>query len=79
MIDYMAYYHKCLEYQQAKMQGLKLYKMLLKLYESDDPNDINRIKELNNEVIEHNKICIELKEELDTIRARNTMDIVKGE
>ena len=77
-MDIVSYYILEMQYQEAKMKTLRKYKQLLEAYDnpamtSDD------ILELSYDIAAGNKVCLDLRDSLIRLTARNTTAIMKGE
>ena len=77
-MDVMSYYILEMQYQEAKMKTLKKYKQLLEAYDNPDMSS-DDILELSYDIAAGNKVCLDLRDSLMELTARNTTTIMKGE
>lgn len=77
-MDVMSYYILEMQYQEAKMKTLRKYKQLLEAYDNPDMSSDN-ILELSYDIAAGNKVCLDLRDSLMELTARNTTTIMKGE
>ena len=77
-MDVISYYILEMQYQEAKMKTLRKYKQLLEAY--DDPAmTSDDILDLSYDIAAGNKVCLDLRDSLMRLTARNTTTIMKGE
>lgn len=77
-MDVMSYYILEMQYQEAKMKTLRKYKQLLEAY--DNPTISSEdILDLSYDIAAGNKVCLDLRDSLMELTARNTTTIMKGE
>lgn len=77
-MDVMSYYILEMQYQEAKMKTLRKYKQLLEAYDNPDMSS-DDILELSYDIAAGNKVCLDLRDSLMELTARNTTTIMKGE
>ena len=77
-MDVMSYYILEMQYQEAKMKTLRKYKQLLEAYDNPDMSS-DDILELSYDIAAGNKVCLDLRDSLTELTARNTTTIMKGE
>lgn len=77
-MDVISYYILEMQYQEAKMKTLRKYKQLLEAYDNPDMSS-DDILELSYDIAAGNKVCLDLRDSLMELTARNTTTIMKGE
>lgn len=77
-MDVMSYYILEMQYQEAKMKTLRKYKQLLEAYANPEMSS-DDILELSYDIAAGNKVCLDLRDSLMELTARNTTAIMKGE
>ena len=77
-MDVMSYYILEMQYQEAKMKTLRKYKQLLEAYDNPDISS-DDILDLSYDIAAGNKVCLDLRDSLIELTARNTTTIMKGE
>ena len=77
-MDVIRYYILEMQYQEAKVKTLRKYKQLLEAYDNPDITS-DDILELSYGIAAGNKVCLDLRDSLMELTARNTTTIMKGE
>lgn len=77
-MDVIRYYILEMQYQEAKVKTLRKYKQLLEAYDNPDITS-DDILELSYDIAAGNKVCLDLRDSLMELTARNTTTIMKGE
>ena len=77
-MDVIRYYILEMQYQEAKVKTLRKYKQLLEAYDNPDITS-DDILELSYDITAGNKVCLDLRDSLMELTARNTTTIMKGE
>ena len=77
-MDVIRYYILEMQYQEAKVKTLRKYKQLLEAYDNPDITS-DDILELSYDITAGNKVCLDLRDSLIRLTARNTTTIMKGE
>lgn len=78
-MSWIDYYRKRNEYEQTKLQGLRVYSQLLNMYHPEVDAPIEQMRELIEEANGINERSLKLKEELMELHAKITSPIMKGE
>lgn len=77
-MDVIRYYILEMQYQEAKVKTLRKYKQLLEAYDNSAMTS-DDILELSYDIAAGNKVCLDLRDSLMELTARNTTTIMKGE
>ena len=77
-MDVISYYILEMQYQELKVKTLQKYKQLLEAYDNPDITS-DDILELSYDIAAGNKVCLDLRDSLIRLPARNTTTIMKGE
>lgn len=77
-MDVISYYILEMQYQELKVKTLQKYKQLLEAYDNPDITS-DDILELSYDIAAGNKVCLDLRDSLIRLTARNTTTIMKGE
>lgn len=77
-MDVMSFYILEMQYQEVKVKTLQKYKQLLEAYDNPDITS-DDILELSYDIVAGNKVCLDLRDSLIRLTARNTTTIMKGE
>lgn len=77
-MDVISYYILEMQYQEVKVKTLQKYKQLLEAYDNPDITS-DDILELSYDIAAGNKVCLDLRDSLIRLTARNTTTIMKGE
>ena len=77
-MDVISFYILEMQYQEVKVKTLQKYKQLLEAYDNPDITS-DDILELSYDIAAGNKVCLDLRDSLIRLTARNTTTIMKGE
>lgn len=77
-MDVISFYILEMQYQEVKVKTLQKYKQLLEAYDNPDMTS-DDILELSYDIAAGNKVCLDLRDSLIRLTARNTTTIMKGE
>jgi len=77
-MDVISFYILEMQYQEVKVKTLQKYKQLLEAYDNPEMSS-DDILELSYDIAAGNKVCLDLRDSLMELTARNTTTIMKGE
>ena len=76
-MDAISFYILEMQYQEVKVKTLQKYKQLLEAYDNPDMTS-DDILELSYDIAAGNKVCLDLRDSLIRLTARNTDTRMKG-